>query len=86
VKELGYHGYEGEENANSAVLVDSDVYDLQRISSLHIPTTSFNIDKRTLNQVNPLRGILNQPFSFPPVHFCTQGSGQTQFLGCTPRK
>jgi hypothetical protein len=135
LEELRYHGHEGKEDADGAILENPDIdhLDIISISShfgsalerlaggggleaprstawwvrelegeqqlqpgfatqpsrTHTPAIiipSHNEEKRTLNQVSPLLGTLNGPFSVPPVHFCIHVMGQTQFLGVNLRK
>lgn len=79
---LGHDRNDSHEHPQKTVLEDADPNDLHQNQPLFIGTQSTNL---TLNQVNPLRGILQIPCS-PPQHFCIQFNGQTHCFGLIPRK
>ena len=76
---------DGEEDADEAVLEDTDPNDLKLVS-FSATRTCQRLSGRTLNHVNPLRGTLSMPLLCPPVSFCAQFTGHTQFFGVMPRK
>lgn len=83
---LGDDGYDGEENANEAVLEDGNVNDLCSVPSACKGAYSLRLRQPTLNHVRPLLGFRSQPLFSPPVHFWHQLRGHTQLCGVIARK
>lgn len=83
-KMLGHDRNDSHEHPQKTVLEDADPNDLHQNQPLFTIPPSCKIDL-TLNQVSPLRGILQIPCS-PPQHFCIQFNGHTHCFGLIPRK
>lgn len=80
---------DGHGDSRETILKNADPNDLETVSASD-PRESRQsrpscIVSLTLNQVNPLRGVLQQPLS-PPQHLASQVNGQTQLFGLIARK